>query len=162
MSRKQERAVSMMDLKKTRNNNQSLSSAKSLNNSQRLRTYKNKMTLNKSGSSQQLNRSHQQIVKSKKKVNVSMISDKKAMIKSRSAQRLSTPKPMNNISSLKNLKVFKEDLPRDNRDLEKPGSRHDQSADYIFEPGNHSLQQSRPKFSNRLQTPKNVFKIESQ
>ena len=152
----------MMDLKKTRNHNHSLSSTKSLDNSQRLRTYKNKMAMNKSGSSHQLNRSQQQIIKSKRKVNVSMVSDKKAMVKSRSVQRLGTPKRSTNISSLKNLKVFKEDLPRDNRDLEKPTSIHEQSADYILEPGSHNLQQSRPKFSNRLQTPKNVFKIESQ
>ena len=67
-----------------------------------------------------------------------MVNDSKALAKSHSAQKLSTPKRAKKVASLQNLKVFKEDLARDNRDLEKPVSRLDhvnpeQSVDSVPE-----------------------------
>ena len=59
-------------------------------------------------------------------------------------------------------------MPRDNRDIEKEmqsleRADPDQSVDNIQDQKtSQNNQQSRPKFRNRLQTPKNVFKIESQ
>ena len=96
-----------------------------------------------------------------------MINDKRALAKSHSAQKLSTPRRPKKVASLQNLKIFKEDMPRDNKDIEKEmqsleRADPDQSVDNIQDQKTlQNNQQSRPKFRNRLQTPKNVYKIES-